>query len=82
MPEYVYLSGAEDVKRAASSMREAASEMQGAVGNLGHELYVQRQFLDDWILRFTDVLANHRDELAKLQATRETNTGTGAPVPT
>ena len=54
--EHIYLSGSEEVGRAATRMNHAAEEITRAVGNLTYALEVNQRFLDDWLLRFKDVI--------------------------
>ena len=56
--EYMYLVGGESVERAGSAMKQAAQEMNNAAGNIEHSLFQHRQFLDDWLARFEEMLAN------------------------
>lgn len=50
--EYVQLMGAEEVSRAASTMREAAQEMSRAAGNIQAAMHEQRVWMDEWLARF------------------------------
>ena len=59
MSNYVTLVGAEDVSRAASTMRSAADTMVSAASTIDFAHQQQRQFLDDWLMRFEQVLAEH-----------------------
>lgn len=56
MADYMTLVGAEDVGRAASSMREAAHEMSQAAASIEHSLFQQRQFMEQWLAEFRDVM--------------------------
>ncbi|MGY3588020.1 hypothetical protein [Bradyrhizobium sp. USDA 4350] len=49
---YVTLLGAEQVQSAANRMSSAADEMKNAAGVVDDALRSQRQFLDDWMIRF------------------------------
>jgi hypothetical protein len=60
MAEYMHLVGAEDVSRAASTMRSAAETMSSAASSIDFANQQQRQFMDDWLQRFEQVLAEHR----------------------
>ena len=57
MGEYVTLLGAEEVGRAASSMREAAAQMSSAASSIDWANQQQRQFMDDWLVRFEAAVA-------------------------
>lgn len=63
MGEYVTLVGSEQVQRAASQMQSAADAMNRAAGNLDHTMTMHQRFLDDWLMRFEQVLAQHRNAL-------------------
>ena len=53
---YVTLLGAEEVQKAANTMRSAADEMLRAVGAIDDVLGRHRQFMDDWLERFVEAL--------------------------
>lgn len=59
MSESIYLMGSEDVRSAGSAMREAATEMSRAAMNIQGALEQQQRFLDDWLLRLSDLLETH-----------------------
>ncbi len=44
MAEFVHLVGADDVARAGTQIRQAAADIQNAVGDLEQILFVQRQW--------------------------------------
>lgn len=48
----IYLVGAEDVKRAASSMYMAAEEMASAARTISSAHEQQRQWMEAWLDRF------------------------------
>jgi len=52
MSEYIHLLGAEDVQRAGSAMRGAATDIQRAVSSLDDILFRYQRFMDDWLDRF------------------------------
>jgi hypothetical protein len=52
MRDYVTLLGAEQVQSAANTMSHAADEMKRAANMIDDSLRSQRDFLDDWMLRF------------------------------
>jgi len=62
MTEFIHLVGAEDVQRAASSIRSSAEMMQSAASSMDDSLFRHRQFMDDWLFR----LQGLREELEKL----------------
>lgn len=53
----IWLSGAKDVSRAASTMSSAASQMQSAASNFAHALEMHQRFMDDWLQRAEALLA-------------------------
>lgn len=56
MADYITLLGAEDVRRAASQMSEAASTIQNAVSNITYALEQHQRFMDDWLSRQQAIL--------------------------
>lgn len=64
MTEYVHLVGAEDVSRAAYTMRDAASEMSRAASSINHVLEQHQYFLNDWLSRLDGVLTDRAADLA------------------
>lgn len=56
MADYITLLGAEDVRSAASAMQRAADEMRQAAGTIDHAMLQQRQFMEDWLYRFEQIL--------------------------
>ena len=65
--DYMTLLGAEDVDRAASSMRQAADQLGSAVGSFGHNVMVLQQaleqhqgFMRGWLEDFEAALAKHK----------------------
>ena len=56
MADYIHLIGADDVSRAGSSMRSAASDMTRAAVTIDETMRLQRMFLDDWLARLELVL--------------------------
>ncbi len=56
MAEYITLLGAEDVRSAGSSIREAAESMKQAAASFDDSLFRHRRFLDDWLLRFEEIM--------------------------
>ena len=57
MPDYMTLMGSEDVNRAGYAMREAASEMSRAAGNIDSAHRDHQRFLDDWLQRLESVIS-------------------------
>lgn len=53
---YVTLVGAEQVQGAANQMRAAADEMMRAASSIDSALHAHRQFLDEWLLRFQQII--------------------------
>lgn len=56
MADYVTLLGAEEVSRAAHTIRAAADEMRNAAATIDAALTTQRQFMDEWLTRFEAVM--------------------------
>lgn len=63
MTEHVLLIGAEDVRSAGHTMARAAETMSSAASTIDGALDRQRVFMDDWLMRFEQVLdrLNRRD---------------------
>lgn len=59
MSEYIHLIGAEEVRRAGSSMRSAASDMIRAASTIDESLHRHQRFLDDWLMRLEAILQEH-----------------------
>jgi len=56
MSNYMTLLGAEDVARAARQIEGAASEIQRAASSIDTTLAQQRQWMDDWLMRFEQAI--------------------------
>ncbi len=56
MTEYVYLQGSEDVARAASTMSQAAADMNRAAGTIESAMHQHRMFMDELIGRLETAL--------------------------
>lgn len=54
--DYVTLMGAEDVRCAANAIRSAAEDMRQTVGYFEDSLFRQRQFMDEWLERFREIM--------------------------
>jgi hypothetical protein len=54
--EFITLLGAEDVQRAGHTMSSAAQDMKMAASSLDDTLHRQRLFLDDWLMRFENII--------------------------
>lgn len=48
----VYLIGAEEVSRAANTMRSAAEQMSRVATNIDGSLERFQRFMEDWLVRF------------------------------
>jgi acyl-CoA thioesterase len=59
--QYVTLIGVEDVSRAGHNMQHAASEMSSAASSIAHTLEMHQRFMDDWLVRFEEVMKNGKD---------------------
>lgn len=56
MGEYVTLMGVEDIRRSASEMTRAATEISKASANIESSLHRHQIFLSEWIGQFEVVL--------------------------
>lgn len=56
MSEHIYLLGSEEVRGAGNAMRGAAEEMSRAAMNIQGALERHERFLDDWLLRLSDLV--------------------------
>ena len=54
------LIGAEEVSSAARQLRSAAEQINQATANLEGAIFRQQQFMDDWLMRFEEVLERRR----------------------
>lgn len=54
----MHLIGAEEVSRAACTMRDAASEMSRAASSIHDAFYQHQQFLNDWLDRLDGTLTD------------------------
>lgn len=61
MNSYVTLLGAEDVRRAASIISEAASSMRSVAGQMEDSLMRHRIYLDDWLMKFEQALQSLKE---------------------
>lgn len=57
MSNYVTLLGAEEVSRASGGMQTAAANMNSAASYLDDVLLRHQRFMDDWLIRFEEVLS-------------------------
>lgn len=60
--EYIQLVGAEQVQHAANSISQSAETMRRVAGEIESSLHQQRQFMDDWLNRFENVLIEDRNK--------------------
>ena len=60
--ETVTLIGAEDVRRAASTMRGAAEEMTRAANTVYEALFQHQRFMEDWLVRFEAALEKQQEK--------------------
>lgn len=60
MSNYITLLGAEAVERAGSKMQTAAGEIQQAALNIEGSLERHRLFMDDWLRRMEQILAEYK----------------------
>ena len=54
--ETIYLNGAQDVHRAGSAIQDAARQMANVSSNMQLVLEAHQRFLDDWLLRFEQIM--------------------------
>ena len=57
MNDYITLLGTDDVYRAGSMMQSAATDMKNAAAWTEESLQRHRLFMDDWLMRFEEILA-------------------------
>ena len=62
MSEFIHLVGADDVRNAASRIALAADTMRHAASSLAFAFETHQRFLDDWLMRFEDVLTKDRED--------------------
>jgi len=58
--QYVYLIGAEDIRRAGSLVSSAADTMQRAASIFDETMMQHRQYMDEWLNRFENILNEHQ----------------------
>ena len=56
----ILLVGTETVERAGHRMEAAADVMRKAAESMDYSLMMHKQFLEDWLSRFENVLKEHR----------------------
>lgn len=54
--ENIYLSGAEDVRRAGNNISSASQDMIRASNNISNALYDHQRFLTEWLDRLEEIL--------------------------
>lgn len=65
MAEYVHLVGAEEVSRAASSMRAAADDMIRAASSISEALDRHQSFLTEWLANLDATLSDRVSDLGQ-----------------
>lgn len=65
MAEYVHLVGAEEVSRAASSMRGAADDMIRAASSISEALDRHQSFLTEWLSNLDATLSDRISDLGQ-----------------
>jgi hypothetical protein len=73
MSEYVTLMGSEDVSRAGYAMKSAAEEMKHAASSFDQSCREQRQFMEDWLTRFEQVMTAHPEHAERNDVMEWTN---------
>ena len=58
--QYVYLIGAGDIRRAGSLVSSAADTMQRAASIFDETMMQHRQYMDEWLNRFENILNEHQ----------------------
>ena len=58
--ETVYLLGSEAVQNAGYAMRQAAEEMKHAASNIESSLFSHRQFLEQWLQDYRNLLEDNK----------------------
>lgn len=61
MAEFIHLIGADDVRSAGHKMQAAATDMSNAAANLEHTLHIHRIFMDEWLMRFEEILNRDKE---------------------
>jgi hypothetical protein len=56
MNQSIYLIGSEDVRTAGYAMERAATEMKSAANNIDESLRSHQRFLDDWLMKYMEVV--------------------------
>lgn len=56
--EHIYLQGSENVYRAGDKISEAANQINQSVSWMEESFQNHRQFLDEWLGRFEQILEN------------------------
>jgi hypothetical protein len=59
--ENIYLVGSEDVSRGGSNMASAAQDILRAANNIDSTFYQYRDFMNDWLNRFEQVLKDNKN---------------------
>jgi hypothetical protein len=65
MREDILLIGSEEVMRGGHAMQDAARQMANVSSNIQLVLEAHQRFLDDWLLRYEQVLETDRAERAR-----------------
>jgi hypothetical protein len=61
MTERIYLIGAEQVDSAGHRMASAAQEMRQAAASIDMTLHAHRNFMNDWLAHFEQVMKQAHD---------------------
>ncbi len=71
MGDFIHLSGAEDVQNAGRRIASAATDMRRAASEIENSLSRQQQFMDDWLVRFEEVLKNYKPDIKSQRGSQE-----------
>lgn len=58
---HIYLDGAEDVQRAANTMRQAALDMQAAASQIDNTFYQRRLWEEEYLNRIEAIVREELD---------------------
>ena len=60
MADYITLLGAEDVRSAASTMKQAAEQMERAAGNIQYSIEMLGRMLEEKLATLEQILDNYK----------------------
>ena len=68
MHDYITLMGSENVVHGGNAIRDGGQSMLSAASQIDESMRRQQIFMDDWLIRFEQILQDNRIELSKLNA--------------